>query len=313
VYGVGQKAPAKPATAPAAKTTATAAKAAPATAAKLTATQIVEKNVAARGGLQAWRGVQSLKETGKMAAGGNDRAAQSVDIPGAHRPGKSMPLPSNPRLKEEAQLPFTLELERPRKVRLEIEFAGKTAVQVYDGANGWKLRPYLNRMEVESYTEDEQKLAAMQTDLDGALIDYAAKGSKVELEGTEKVEDRDTYKLKVTMANGHETHVWVDAQTFLEAKVEGQPRRMDGRIHTVEVYYRDYRAVNGLQMPFLLETHVVPAGNGAAGARETRYQPEKIAIDKIVLNPKLAASDFAKPQVQVAAGQPAAAHQASHP
>ncbi|KAA6455441.1 hypothetical protein DYQ86_27585, partial [Acidobacteria bacterium AB60] len=269
--------------------------------AKLTAAQIVEKNVAARGGLQAWRAVQSLKETGKMAAGGNDRATQPVEVPGARRPGKSMPLPSNPRLKEEAQLPFTLELERPRKLRLEIEFAGKTAVQIYDGSNGWKVRPFLNRNEVEPYTEDELKLAAMQTELDGPLVDYAAKGNKVELEGTEKVENRDTYKLKVTLANGHETHVWVDAQTFLEAKVEGQPRRMDGKMHPVEIYYRDYRAVNGLQIPFELETHVVPLGSGAAAAREQHYQPEKIAIDKIVVNPKLNASDFTKPQLQVAA------------
>ena len=275
-----------------------------ASAGKLTAAQIVDKNVAARGGLQAWRAVQSLKETGKLAAGGNDRATQPVEIPGARRPGKAMPLPSNPRLKEEAQLPFTLELERPRKMRLEIEFAGKTAVQVYDGTNGWKLRPFLNRMEVEPYTDEEQKLAGMQTDLDGALIDYTAKGNKIELEGTEKVEDRDTYKLKVTLANGHETHVWVDTQTFLEAKVEGQPRRMDGKIHPVEVYYRDYRAVNGLQMPFLLETRVAPIGTGAAAARETHYQPEKIAIDKIVVNPKLDASEFTKPQVTVAASHP---------
>jgi hypothetical protein len=277
----------------------------PGTVGKLTAAQIVDKNVAARGGLQAWRGVQSLKETGKMAAGGNDRATEPVAIPGALRPGKQMPLPSNPRLKEEAQLPFTLELERPRKLRLEIEFAGKTAIQVYDGTNGWKLRPFLNRMDVEPYTEDEQKLAAMQTDLDGPLVDYAARGSKVELEGNEKVEDRDTYKLKVTMSNGHETHVWVDTQTFLEAKVEGQPRRMDGKMHPVEVYYRDYRAVNGLQMPFVLETHVLPlAAPGKTAAREQHYQAEKIVLDKIAVNPKLNASDFTKPQVQVAASHP---------
>jgi hypothetical protein len=267
--------------------------------AKLTAVQIVEKNVAARGGLQAWRAVQSLKETGNLAAGGNDRSTQPVEIPGARRPGKSMPLPSNPRLKEEAQLPFTLELERPRKLRLEIVFAGKTAVQVYDGTNGWKLRPYLNRLEVEPYTEEELKSAALQTELDGPLVDYAAKGNKVELDGMEKVENRDTYKLKVTLANGHETHVWVDAQTFLEAKVEGQPRRMDGKIHPVEVYYRDYHAVNGLQMPFVLETQVVPLA-----PREQHYQAEKIAIDKIVVNPKLDASEFSKPQVEVAAGHP---------
>ena len=273
-----------------------------ASAPKLTASQVVEKNVSARGGLQAWRGVQTLKETGKMAAGGNDRTAKPVEVPGAHRPGGSSPLPSSPRLKEEAQLPFTLELERPRKQRLEIVFAGKTAIQVYDGTNGWKLRPYLNRMEVEPYTDEEQKLASMQTELDGPLMDSAAKGNKVELEGMEKVEDRDTYKLKVTLAGGHETHVWVDAQTFLEAKVEGQPRRMDGRIHQVEVYYRDYRSVNGLEMPFVLETRVVPLS-----ARDTRYQPEKIVFDKIVVNPKLDAADFTKPQVTVAATGRAAA------
>jgi len=62
-----------------------------------------------------------------------------------------------------------------------------------------KLRPFLNRREVEAYTADEMKVASMQADLDGPLVDYAAKGTKVELAGMEKVEDRDTYKLTLTM------------------------------------------------------------------------------------------------------------------
>ena len=239
-----------------------------------------------------------------MAAGGNDRATQPVEVPGARRPGKSMPLPSSPRLKEEAQLPFVMELERPRKLRFELQFAGKTAVQVYDGANGWKLRPYLNRLEVEPYTEDELKSAAVQTELDGPLVDYAAKGTKVELEGLEKVENRDTYNLKLTLKDSRVMHVWVDAQTFLETKIEGQPRRLDGKMHPVEVYYRDYRAVNGLQMPFVLETHVLSAGTGAATSREPHYPAEKISIEKIVVNPKLDAAQFTKPQVQMAASHP---------
>jgi hypothetical protein len=270
---------------------------------KLTAAQVVDRNVAARGGLQAWRGVQALEETGTLTAGGNNRTTQPVEIPGAKRPGKAMPLPSSPRLKEEALLPFVMELERPRKLRFEIQFAGKTAVQVYDGTNGWKLRPYLNRLEVEPYTEDELKSASLQTELDGPLMDYAAKGSTVELVGTEKVEDRDAYNLKLTLKGGRVMHVWVDAQTFLEAKVEGQPRRLDGKMHPVEVYYRDYRAVNGLQVPFVLETHVLPAEAGPAGAREPHYPAEKISVEKVVVNPKLDASRFTKPQVQMASNQ----------
>ena len=38
----------------------------------------------------------------------------------------------------------------------------------------------------------------------------------------EKVEGRDTYKLKLTMKNGAALHVWIDAETFPEAKIEGQ-------------------------------------------------------------------------------------------
>jgi outer membrane lipoprotein-sorting protein len=176
-----------------------------------------------------------------------------------------------------------MELKRTRKSRLEIDFHGQTAVQVYDGTNGWKLRPFLNRHEVEPYTADEMKAAAMQADLDGPLVDCAAKGTKVELEGTEKVEGNDTYRLKLTFKSGQTQHVWVDAKTFLETKIEGTPRRLDGKYHPVEIYYRDYRAVNGLMVPYLLETKV-------QGVK----QSEKIEIEKVAVNPKLEDARFAK-------------------
>ena len=266
----------------------------------LTAAQIVDKNVAARGGLQAWRGVQTMSFAGKLGAGGDKRGSLPTALPN----GKGNKLPTSPRLAEEAQLPFTMEMERPRKVRFELQFQGQTALQVYDGTNGWKLRPYLNRLEVEPFTADEQKTASMQTEIDGPLVDYAAKGTKVELSGTEQIEGRDAFNLKLTLKDGRSLHIWVDAQTFLETKIEGQPRRLDGKMHPVEVYYRDYRAVNGLQMPFVLETHVLAAGTGAAASREPHYPAEKITVEKIVINPKLDASRFTKPQVQVAASHP---------
>ncbi len=267
----------------------------------LTAAQIVARNVAARGGLKAWRAVQTMTETGKLGAGGDQREPQAA-LPAIKHAGKqATPRASSPRLKEEAQLPFTLELERPRRMRLEIEFAGKKAVQVYDGANGWKIRPFLNRMEVENYSEDELSKAALQSDLDGPLVDFEAKGSKVELEGTEKVEDKDTYRLKITDKNGHAQHVWIDAKTFLEAKVEGTPRRLDGLQHPVEIYYRDYRTVDGLQIPFLLETRVLPAASASKSVRQSSFPAEKIVIDKVELNSKLDASLFTKPVIQTAA------------
>lgn len=273
----------------------------PAVHANMTAAEIVSRNVAARGGLQTWRAVKTLSESGKLGAGGDQRGpvqTTALTPPGRNR---QQPLPVSPRLAKEAQLPFVMEMERPRKLRFELRFAGKTAIQVYDGTNGWKVRPFLNRVDVEPYTASELKMASMQSDLDGPLIDCAAKGARVELDGMETVENRPTYKLKLTKKDGQILHVWIDAETFLEAKIEGQPRRLDGKMHPVEIYYRDYRPVNGLEFPFVLETKVLPVEQGAAGAKEAAVPAEQIVIEKIVVNPRLDASEFAKPVIAAGA------------
>jgi hypothetical protein len=275
------------------------AEAAVAAQANLSAAEVITKNVAARGGPEAWRAVQTMSLSGKTGVGGNQRATLQLPTQGqvtvVTRRTEQPPLPS--RRVEEVYLPFLMELARPRKMHFELQFAGQTALQVYDGVNGWKLRPYLNRLEVEPYTAEEAKVASMQSELDGPLVDYVAKGTRVESDGREKVEGRDTYKLKLTLKSGDVTHVWVDAQTFLEAKVEGQPRRLDGTNHPVEVYYRDYRNVNGLEIPFVLETRVLPVAKTASGFRDTPVPPEKTLIEKVVINPKFDAGLFSKPAV----------------
>jgi hypothetical protein len=250
------------------------------TAPRLTVAEIVEKNVTARGGLAAWHNLRTLEMKGKMDAGGNNRP--TIPVPGQRRAAADA-APSRP--VEQVQLPFVMDLERGRKMRLEIQFNGQTAIQVYNGTQGWKLRPFLNRHQVENFTPEELKTASTQADLDGLLIDYAAKGSKVDLEGVDKVEGRDAYNLKVTDRNGFARHVWVDAANFLEVKVEGTPRRLDGKYHPVATYLQDYRKVNGLVMPYLMVTAV-------EGVKDR----EKIAIEEIVANPKLDDAKFAMPR-----------------
>jgi hypothetical protein len=271
--------------------------------ANLSAADIVDKNVAARGGLNAWQAVQTMSLSGKLGAGGNRRDTLAVPDSGKPPAGKKMGRLPVPRPEEEVQLPFLMELQRPHKMRFELQFNGQTAIQVFDGVNGWKLRPFLNRRVVEPYTEDEMKTTATQADLDGPLVDYAAKGTRIELAGMEKVEDRDTYKIKMTMKSGQVMHVWIDAETFLETKIEGQPRRLDGTDHPVEVYFRDYRRVGGLQIPFILETKVLPVAKTATGFKDTPVPAERIIVEKVLVNPKLDASLFSKPQVEIASGR----------
>jgi hypothetical protein len=270
--------------------------------ANLSAASIADRNVAARGGLQAWRAVHTLKMTGKLGAGGNRR--DTLPVPVSGRQSAQRVVPQRPAA--EAELPFVMEMRRPRKIRYEIQFNGQTAIQVFDGTNGWKLRPYLNRSVVESYTAEELKMASVQSDLDGPLVDYAAKGTQVALDGMEKVEDRDTYKLKLTAKNGQVTHVWIDSQSFLEAKIEGQPRRLDGVSHPVEIYYHDFRPVNGLEMPFEMETRVLPVAPKAqaATARMPAVPVEKITIENVTVNPNIEEALFSKPAISPASSTP---------
>src|SRR5437879_8804130 len=167
--------------------------------------QIVEKHVVARGGVKAWHAVQTLAVSGEVDAGTGDSVTRSTTIA---RQGAGASARRGERAAAEAavkgtaerqvQLPFRLEMKRPRKSRLEIDFAGKTAVQVYDGQQGWKLRPYLNRDDVEPFTAEEAKSEAAKADLEPPLVDHAAKGSQVPLAGEEPVDGRDAHTLKLT-------------------------------------------------------------------------------------------------------------------
>jgi cytochrome oxidase Cu insertion factor (SCO1/SenC/PrrC family) len=254
------------------------------------ARRIADRNAKARGGLDAWRAVKTMSMTGKLDVGvPRDPARLAKDYQARNAAGpraKAMGLPAL-HADKPLQVPFLMELARPRKSRFEIQFQGATAVQVYDGEQGWKLRPFLGRNEVEPYSDEELATASQQDQLDGILLDYTAKGSRLERAGTEKVEGRDADKIKVTLANGQIRNVWVDQQSGLEVKLDGT-RRLDGKSHAMWTFFRDYRKVEGLMIPHVLET-VVDGVNGS----------EKIVIDTVAINPLLTAPRFEKPSPRV--------------
>jgi outer membrane lipoprotein-sorting protein len=249
------------ASAPVAFAASTAGTAQAAAASHLSAAQIVDRNVAARGGLQAWRAVSTIKMSGELEAGGT----------------------------KNTKLPFVMTMKRPHKSRFEIRFNDQTAFQVYDGAQGWKVRPFLGRNEVDPYTPAEANSAAASAELDGPLIDYASKGTKVDVLGMDSVEGHRAYVLKLTTKDNASRRVWIDAASFLELKIDGEPRKLDGKMHDVAIFYRDYRKENGLVIPHTLETAVV-------GGKQTH----KLTIEHVAVNPPLDDALFAKPHLAMA-------------
>ena len=229
----------------------------PAAATELSAAQIVEKNVAARGGLEAWRNIQSMVWIG-------------------HIERKQAAAPN---------LPFMLEVKRPNKTRFEIKAQNQTALRIFDGTRGWKQRPTSSGMpEIQPYTAEELRFAGDSQGIDGPLVDYQAKGVTVALDGVEEVEGHNTYRLAVTLPTGVSHHVWIDAQSFLDVKYDRKSRNAAGQSGTISVFYRDYKTIDGLQIPLTIE-------NGTDTAKAT----DRMVIDRVMLNPPLQDTDFAKP------------------
>jgi hypothetical protein len=222
-----------------------------------TAAQIVEKNVAARGGLTAWRKVETMVWTGHIETG-NPMA----------------PI-----------VPFVFELKRPNKSRFEVRQDQEKLLRVFDGRAGWKERAARGAAPtVKPYTPAELASAREAEGIDGVLIDHEAKGIGVALDGTDEVEGRKAYRLVGTLPSGSKRRVWVDAATFLEVKHERETHTPGGRAATVIVFLRNYRDIDGLQLPTTIETR------GAEGRAA-----EKMVIDNITLNPSLSDAHFARP------------------
>ena len=232
------------------------------TAPTITAEQIVEKNAAARGGVEAWKRLQTMAWTGYVESG--TRAGRRLE--------------------------FLLEQKRPNKTRFELVTDGQRSIRMYDGKGGWKLRPNPanGRPELSPYTDDEIRFARSAAVIDGPLMDYVGKGGVVALAGLGEVEGRRAYVMNVKLPSGGEQRIWVDAETFLEVRHDRQVRSGMGQVGTVTVLFREYREFEGVKLPTQIETG---SGIGASA--------NKLVIERVALNPQLDDQAFARPDTPV--------------
>lgn len=214
----------------------------------LSATEIVARNEAARGGRDAWRKVETMVWLGHVES--------------ARAPAPLMP--------------FELDQKRPNRTRLQLEVMGERSLRVFDGARGFKVRAAGGRPSVEPYTPEELLYARAGHGIDGPLIDSAAKGNTVTLEGEDEIDGRRAHHLRVHLAAGGVEDVWVDAETSLDVRYDRVADGPGGTTRRVSVRYGDWRTVDGLRIPFLVET------GGAPGT-----PPDRMRLDRVVLNARL--------------------------
>lgn len=200
----------------------------PAMAEDMTLDQVIDKNIEARGGKDAWGKVESAKITGKMTMG----------------PGM--------------ELPMTMYFKRPGMVRMEMEMQGQQIIQAYDGEMGWQIFPMMGKPDAQKMSDDEVRMVKRQADFEGPLVDWKKKGHTVELVGMEEVDGTEAYKLKVTLDTGDIAYTYLDSEYFLEFKQETTIANQTGQDMKANVVVGDYKEVSGLMLAHSME--FIPEG-----------------------------------------------------
>lgn len=201
----------------------------------LTADEIVARHLEARGGGANLHALKSLRRTGRLV------------IPGAN-----------------IELAVSETRVRPDRIRQEFSLQGMTAVQAWDGREGWQIQPFEGRKDPERMSADEAKPLALAADLDFALVDYKAKGGRLEYLGLEDVDGTPAHKLRLSLPSGDEVTYFVDPDTWMIIR-DVQKREVRGAEQVSETDYGEYEKVQGVWVP-------MAEASGPVGADDSRKQ-----------------------------------------
>ena len=184
----------------------------------ITAQEIVQRYIAARGGLEKIRAIRTLVFQGPARPNG--------------RPGR--------------------QILRARPFYLSIGSEGNDG-SPWEAYDSFGLRPRVT---------DAPGAALRHTAyFDDALIMSLEPGWKIELTGSERIGDRDTYRLRVTYPDGYVTESFVDKASWLViARRSTAPVHAFGESVTGQALIGDYRPVAGVLFPFSLSESDLATG-----------------------------------------------------
>jgi hypothetical protein len=214
-----------------------------------TADEIVSKYVAAIGGKDAISQVKSVHSESSVSMMGSENPSTTTIVDGVG-------------------------------FKNETEFNGAKIVQCYTDKGGWIINPMAGGADATPMPDDVYKAGKAQIYVGGALYDYAAKGSKVELLGKEG----SAYKIKLTSKEGVETTYLIDSTSYFVTSVMSKSKMQDQDV-SVTTLLSDYRKTElGYLIPYAID---VDFGG--------QFQLT-IAVKKVELNKTIDPAVFAMPK-----------------
>ena len=193
-----------------------------------TADEIISKYINALGGINKIKGITSIYKESDIELNGNTATAVTYIL-------------------------------NNKAYKMEMNFNGAQIIQCVTKNGGWQINPMMGKTSPEPFPEDQVRAAQEQLAVEGPLVDYAKKGSTVQLLGKENVNGSNTYKLKVTTKEKVELTLYIDAVNYHITKVESKAL-VSGQVMQTSTTFSNYIKTDyGYVVPFTEEL-VLPQG-----------------------------------------------------
>lgn len=212
--------------------------------------EVLARNYLSRGGLEKLQDVKSVKLSGKM----------------------TLPLLG-------IEMPLVIWQKTPGKMRMESVLQNRAVVLASDGGNAWWIIPSQGTEGPQDMPAVQAEIFREQADSGNLLTLFKARGDRLELMGREEIGGTSVFKLKLTRReNGGEIFFYLDSESGLELKNSGTIAEQQ-----VECRLGDYRAVDGVLIPFTVES------------RSSGQIQMRLAFDSAEINPPVDDAIFRKP------------------
>ncbi len=188
-----------------------------------TASEIVDKYIAAVGGKDKIAGIKTLYTEGAFQVMGTESSSITYIISG-------------------------------KGFKNEVDMNGQKIIQCITTNGGWTINPYLGQKSAQPLPEEVVKQGKSQLDVGGPLFNYTAKGSRLELSGKEDVDNvKNAYKVTLNMADSNSVVYFFDPSTFYIIKSTNKVKA-NGMNAEVSTIYSDYKkTAYGFVMPYRTE------------------------------------------------------------